>query len=351
MNPQKMPLPKMLVEIREVPVVLERQLQGNRERIAALARAMTERQPRFAMTIARGTSDHAANFLQYVLESQFGLVTASAAPSVVTAYNAKLQLEGALVIAISQSGQSPDVVGSLAAAREQGALTVAIINTPNTPLEAAAEFCLPMQAGTEEAVAATKSFIASLFAPLMLTAALKSDHNLQTALERLPQAALRALESEQIAIDRAERYRYAESMVALGRGLHFPLARETALKLKETSVISAEAFSSAEFAHGPIILIESGFPVIAFLARDATHQGTLERYKDLAARGAELVLIGADVPELNATVRLSTPDTGHILTDPIPAMLAAYLFAGHLSLARGLNPDAPRMLSKVTKTL
>jgi glutamine---fructose-6-phosphate transaminase (isomerizing) len=343
--------PKILTEIHQVPSVLEQQRLENKHRIEALATAIASRQPRFAMTIARGTSDHAANFLQYVLESQLGLVTASAAPSVVTAYNAKLQLEGALVVAISQSGQSPDVVNSLAAARQQGALTVAIVNAPDTPLEDAAEFCLPMHAGVEEAVAATKSFIASLFAPLQLIAALKSDQGLYQALERLPSAAKIALETESIAVSRAERYRYAESMVALGRGLHFPLAREMALKLKETSVVNAEAFSSAEFAHGPIILIESGFPVLGFLARDATRQGTLERYADLAARGAEVVLIGADAPEIPATIRLSTPDTGHILTDPIVAMLAAYLFAAHLSLAKGLNPDAPRTLSKVTKTL
>jgi glutamine---fructose-6-phosphate transaminase (isomerizing) len=341
----------ILQEIHQVPAILERQMLENAAQVAALAHAITERQPRFAMTIARGTSDHAANFLQYVLESQLGLVTASAAPSVVTAYNAKLQLSGALVVAISQSGQSPDVVNSLSAARQQGALTVAIVNAPNTPLEATAEFCLPMWAGEEIAVAATKSFIASLFAPLQLVAALKADQSLHRALLALPKAATSALETEQIAADRAERYRYAESMVALGRGLHFPLAREMALKLKETAIVSAEAFSSAEFAHGPIILVESGFPVLAFLARDATRSGTLERYQDLAARGAEVVLIGADAPELPATIRLHTPDTGHILTDPIPAMLAAYLFAAHLSLSKGLNPDAPRTLSKVTKTL
>ncbi len=343
--------PKMLQEIRQAPEIIATQLEQNQSRVAALVKAIQARQPRFAMTIARGTSDHAANFVQYALESQLGLVTASAAPSVITAYKAKLKLEGALVLAISQSGQSPDVVNSLAAAREQGALTVAIVNAPNTPLEAAAEFSLPMWAGTEISVAATKSFIASLVAPLTVIAALNQDSSLQTALENLPRAVQIALETESISHDRAERYRYAESMVTLGRGLHYPMAREAALKLKETSVISAEAFSTAEFAHGPIILIEAGFPVLAFQARDATAIGSLERYTDLVARGAELILIGAAAPELPATIRLVTPATGHDLTDPIPAMLAAYLFAGHLSLAKGLNPDVPRTLSKVTKTL
>ena len=343
--------PIMLQEIRQVPSIIAAQLEANAARVVALAKAIATRQPLFAMTIARGTSDHAANFVQYALESQLGLVTASAAPSVITAYHAKLKLERALVIAISQSGQSPDVVGSLQAARQQGALTVAIVNAPNTPLEAAAEFCLPMCAGAELAVAATKSFIASLVAPLSVIAALNNDSSLQTALQHLPSATQAALETESIAADRAERYRYADSMVTLGRGLHYPLAREAALKLKETSIISAEAFSTAEFAHGPIILIEPGFPVLAFQARDATAAGSLERYQDLCSRGAELILVGADTPAIPATIRLPTPATGHDLTDPIPAMLAAYLFAGYLSLAKGLNPDTPRTLSKVTKTL
>ncbi len=343
--------PMMLQEIRQVPSVLATQLEQNTSRVIALAKAISERQPRFAMTIARGTSDHAANYLQYALESQLGLVTASAAPSVITAYNAKLKLEGALVIAISQSGQSPDVVNSLTAARAQGALTVAIVNAANTPLEAVAEFTLPMWAGEEKAVAATKSFATSLTSMLSVIAILNNDSSLQNAIVQLPKNTQQALETENIAHDRAERYRYVEAMVTLGRGLHYPLARETALKLKETSVVSAEAFSTAEFAHGPIILIESGFPVIAFQARDATATGSLERYTDLLSRGAELILIGADEPSLAATIRLTTPATGHDLTDPIPAILAAYLFAGHLSLARGLNPDSPRTLSKVTKTL
>jgi glutamine---fructose-6-phosphate transaminase (isomerizing) len=346
-----MPTPMMIREIRETPDVLAEQLERNASTIQALAGAIRERQPRFAMTIARGSSDHAANFAQYALETQLGLPTASAAPSVVTVYDARLKLEGALVLAISQSGQSPDVVHTLRAARASGALTVAIVNAPNSPLEDAAEFVLPMRAGAERAVAATKSFIASVFAPLALIAELANSSELKTALERLPDVLRATMPLEDIAHDRAERYRYAEEMVTLARGLHYPMAREAALKLKETCVMSAEAFSAAEFAHGPIILIEPGFPVLAFQARDATAQGTLERYQELRARGAELILVGHDVSNLGATISLPTPATGHDLTDPIPAMLAAYFFAAHLSLAKGLDPDAPRSLSKVTKTL
>lgn len=346
-----MTTPHMLLEIRETPQIVSNLLNADQTTIAKLTRAIQNHNPEFAVTIARGTSDHAANFLKYALETQLGIVTASSSPSIITAYDTKLRLSKAVVIAISQSGESPDVVNSLRAARVAGALTVALVNQAGSPLEDAAEFVLPMLAGSELAVAATKSFVASLVAPLQIIASLSQDTALQTALQNLPAALETTLQLEEIAKDRAERYRYAEAMVSLARGVHFPVAQETALKLKETCVLQTEAFSTAEFAHGPIILIEPGFPVIAFQARDATASGTFERYQDLATRGAELILIGHDTPELPASTRLSTPATGHRLTDPVLAIIAAYLFAGHLSLAKGLNPDAPRSLKKVTRTL
>ncbi len=344
-------IPNMLREVRETPEVVARLLERNRDAAKKLAQAIRERQPAFALTVARGSSDHASSFVKYALETQLGLPTASATPSVVTIYNAQLKLERALVIAISQSGQSPDVVGVLESARAAGALTVAIVNTSGSPLEAAAEFVLPMHAGPELAVAATKSFVASLVAPLEVVAALTSDDSLRNALEGLPVKLERALKSEEVALDRAERYRYAEAMVTLARGTHFPLALEMALKLKETCRLHAEAFSAAEFAHGPIILAGEGLPILAFQSRDAAAEGTLQLFNDLVARGAELVLVGDTSADIAAPVRLETPATGHFLTDPVAAVLASYLFAGHLSLARGLDPDAPRSLSKVTKTL
>jgi glutamine---fructose-6-phosphate transaminase (isomerizing) len=342
--------PMMLQEVREVPRVVKRLLEANHETASKLAITLRERSPTFALTVARGSSDHASGFIKYALETQLGLVTASATPSTVTIYGAKPRLEHALVIAVSQSGQSPDVVGVLEQARASGAITVALVNARDSPLEAASEFVLPMQAGPERAVAATKSFVLSLVAPLQVIAAFKGDGELTQALEALPANLELALQAEAIARDRAERYRYAETMITLGRGVHFPLALETALKLKETCRLHAEAFSAAEFAHGPIILAESGLPVLAFQSRDAAH-GTQDLYRDLAARGAELILIGDATVDVPASVRLQTPSTGHFLTDPIPAILAAYLFAGHVSLARGLNPDVPRSLSKVTRTL
>lgn len=343
--------PKMLQEVRQAPEVVTRLLKSNRAAAQNIAAAIKERDPKFAMTIARGTSDHASNFLKYALETQLGLVTASAIPSSVTIYGAKPRLEGALVVAISQSGQSPDVVGMLEAARDAGALTVAIVNAPDSPLEATAEFALPMCAGPELAVAATKTFVASLVAPLQVIAQILPGRELEDALIGLPEKLTRALEVEAVAQDRAERYRYAEAVVTLARGAHFPMALEMALKLKETCRLHAEAFSAAEFAHGPIILAGDGLPILAFQSRDAAAAGTVQLYNDLVARGAELVLVGDTSVDVKASVRLETPATGHFLTDPVAAILASYLFAGHMSLARGLDPDAPRSLSKVTKTL
>jgi glucosamine--fructose-6-phosphate aminotransferase (isomerizing) len=341
----------MLRETREAPAVVARLLERNRDAAARIAAAVRERRPRFAVTVARGTSQHATTFLKYALETRLRLVTAAAAPSVVTAYGAGPDFGGALVVAVSQSGQSPDVVGTLRAAREAGALTVAVVNDEASPLAAEAEFLLPMHAGPERAVAATKTFVASLVAPLQVVAALAPDDGLAEALERLPAALEAALGLEAEARDRAERFRYAEAMLTLGRGMHFPVAKELALKLKEAARVRAEAFSAAEFAHGPTILVEPGLPVVAFQARDRTAAGTLETYADLASRGAELVLVGAAVPGVQATARLETPDTGHELTDPAAAAVAAQLFAAHLGLTRGFDPDAPPVLSKVTRTL
>ncbi len=339
----------MLQETRETPRIVERLLRENAGMVREVARAIAARPPRFAMTVARGSSDHAAGVLKYALETQLGLPVAGAAPSVTTVYGQPLALDGALVVAISQSGASPDVVETVAAARGAGALTVALVNVEDSPLAKAAEFVLPLRAGEEQAVAATKSFVASLVAAWQLIAQLRPDPALDGALERLPETLQLALHTEPTARERAERYRYARQMVVLGRGLHFGVALEAALKLKETCAILAEAYSSAEFAHGPVRIVESGFPIVAFQSRDAAAPLTLETYRDLEKKQAELLLIGADAP-LTAPVRLLTPPSGHRLTDPAASILALYLLAGHLALARGLDPDAPPSLHKVTLT-
>jgi glucosamine--fructose-6-phosphate aminotransferase (isomerizing) len=342
---------KMLSEIRAAPEVIAQQLEANTEVVSKLAAAVRERQPHFAVTIARGTSDHAAASLKYAFENHLGLIVSSANPSTTTLYQSTLHWNGALVVAISQSGRSPDLVATLKAARAGGALTVALVNFADSPLAQEAEFVLPMRAGLEEAVAATKTFIASLSAVLHWLEACKPDAALRAALHALPAKLETALRLEGEIEHGVARYKDAETVIALARGLHHPMAMETALKLKETSVLHAESFSTAEFAHGPIILAEHGLPVIAFQARDATADSSAALYREVVARGADLTLIGEARGDVNPAWTLETPATGHALTDPVVSILTAYLLSGHLSLARGLDPDAPRQLSKVTMTL
>lgn len=342
--------PLMLQETREAPQVIERLLRDNADLVRELVRAVRARDPLHVVTVARGSSDHACTALKYAFEASLGLSVGSAAPSVHTLYGRSLRLERALVLAVSQSGASPDVVESVASARAGGALTVALVNHADSDLARAAEFVLPLRAGEEKAVAATKSYLASLAAGLQLVAALAGDEGLERALLELPATLTAALALEEVARDRAERYRYAETLVVLGRGIHFGVALESALKLKETSGVMAEAYSAAEFSHGPVRVVEAGFPILALQSRDAAGPSTLNAYRDLAAKGAELILVGADAAELPAPVRFVTPSSGHAWTDVVPSALAVYLFAGHLALSRGLNPDAPPSLRKVTLT-
>ena len=341
--------PLMLQETRQAPNVIERLARDNAPLVQDIARAVRERQPVHVVTVARGSSDHACTALKYALEVTTGLSVGSAAPSVHTLYGRSLRLERALVLAVSQSGASPDVVENVQAARAAGALTVALVNVEDSDLARAAEFVLPLRAGEERAVAATKSYLASLAAGLQLTAALGHDQRLATAVERLPEALNATLALEDVARDRAERYRYVETMAVLARGAHFGVALEGALKLKETSGIMAEAYSAAEFSHGPVRMVEPGFPILALQARDETAQSSLEAYWQLSEKEAELILVGAEA-DVPAPLRLTTPASGHGFTDTVISATAVYFFAGHLALARGLDPDAPPSLRKVTRT-
>jgi glucosamine--fructose-6-phosphate aminotransferase (isomerizing) len=335
----------MLQEAREAPAVIARQRQENAGVVSALARALRERQPAYAVTVARGSSDHACTVLKYALETHLHLPVASLGPSVLTLYGARLDLRGALLIAVSQSGASPDVVENVRAAREGGALTAALVNVEDSDLAQAAEFVLPLRCGEERAVAATKSYLASLGALLPVIAELTGDAALEAALGNLPDVLARTLDAEAQADDLAQRYRFAENLLVLARGLHFGVAQEAALKLKETSGIHAEAYSAAEFAHGPRRLLAEGLPLLGFAPADAALDATRAAYDDLRAAGADLRTIG---PAPDST--LPTPPSGHALSDPLPSALAFYLFAAHLARHRGLNPDAPPGLSKVTRT-
>lgn len=335
----------MLQEARQTPAVIARQLMENAEAADALAQVLRDRRPPYAVTIARGSSDHACTVLKYALETELSLPVASLGPSVHTLYGTRLDLNGALVIAVSQSGASPDVVENVRMAREGGALTVVLVNVEDSDLAQAAEFVLPLRCGEERAVAATKSYLASLTAFLPVIAELSSDGRLKEALNNLPDALSRTLELEDAANVLAARYSFAQNLLILARGLHYGVAQEAALKLKETSGIHAEAYSAAEFSHGPKRLLAEGLPLLGFASADAAWPATEAAYADLRAGGADLRTLG---PAAGSTLR--TPSTGHGLTDTVPSALAFYLFAAHLALGRGLDPDSPPLLSKVTKT-
>lgn len=336
--------PLMLREARQAGAVVRAQL-ANAGLLADLAARLRRDPPPFALTVARGSSDHACTVLKYALETTLGLPVASLGPSVHTLYGAPLRLRGALVLAVSQSGASPDVVETLSMARRAGALTVALVNAPRSDLEAAAEFVLPLRAGEERAVAATKSYLASLSALLPLIADLSGDRPLRRALAELPAALDRTLELEPAAGEMALTFRDAAQLVVLARGLHFGAAQETALKLIETCGIHAEAYSAAEFSHGPRRLLAGGVGVLGLTSVDAAGEATAGAYAELRAAGAALTTLGPA-----AVSTLQTPSTGHPLTDVMPSVLAAYLLVAHVALVRGLDPDRPPLLSKVTRT-
>lgn len=336
--------PLMLLEARQAGQVIRAQRE-NRAVLADLATRLRRDPPNFAVTVARGSSDHACTVLKYALETTLGLPVASVGPSVHTLYGASLRLRGALVLAVSQSGASPDVVETVRMARAAGALTVALVNQPGSDLEGAAEFVVPLRAGEERAVAATKSFLGSLSALLPLLAQLAPDPSLDAALDRLPDALDHTGQLTPAAHVLADTFAGTSQLLVLGRGLHYGAAHETALKFKETSGIHAEAYSAAEFSHGPRRLLAEGLPVLGFTPVDAAGAATRQAFTDLTASGTTLHTIG---PAQGSSVQ--TPATGHPLTDVLPSVLAAYLCAAQVALARGLDPDHPPLLHKVTRT-
>ncbi|WP_175052184.1 SIS domain-containing protein [Paraburkholderia sediminicola] len=314
-------------------------------RVEALAAKLAQQPRHVALTVARGSSDHAASYFASLTMSRLGVPVASLPMSVATLQQAPLQVRDQLALAFSQSGKSPDLVGTMEALRKAGALTVAAVNAPNSPLADACEFQLPLVAGPELSVAATKSYIAMLSISAQLVAHWQKDEALLGALNTLPDALQAAGKLDwSKAVDEL---RGVERMIVIGRGLGLAIAQEAALKLKETSGIQAEAFSSAEVRHGPMELIDRDYPLLVFAPRGPEQAGLLQLARDMQARGARVLLAApADVPE--ATLPLAT--TAHAALDPIAAILSFYVMAAGLAAARGRNPDAPRHLNKVTET-
>ncbi|MFC4171020.1 SIS domain-containing protein [Microvirga sp. GCM10011540] len=337
----------MLREAREAPQVVARLLESN----AALCRDLGERlrfaPPPFAVTCARGSSDNAATFAKYLLEIHSGLVTASVGPSVTSVYEARPRMRDALFLAVSQSGRSPDILHLANAGREDGALTVALVNDTSSPLASTCEIVLPLHAGPEKSVAATKSFIAALAAGLQLVAHWSQDEELLKALDTLPDVLAQAS-----ATDWSEALpllSQADNLFVVGRGVGFAVAQEAALKLKETSGIHAEAMSSAELMHGPWTLAGDHFPILVLSQRDETLSGVNDLVTKLNEQGVPVVVAGA--AEGPATVMLPSVENTHPYLAPIAMIQSFYPLVNAIALSRGRNPDNPPRLRKVTETV
>jgi glucosamine--fructose-6-phosphate aminotransferase (isomerizing) len=335
----------MLEEAVSAAECVSLQLSRDVERYVDLGRRLRSTNFNTALTVARGSSDHAAGYCAYLIMARLGRIVASLPMSLVTLYKSPLVTRDTLTIAISQSGQSPDVVEPIRYFRDGGATTVALVNDIDSPLAQAAEWAMPLHAGKEVSVAATKSFITSLVAGARLVAQWQNDPELTEGLAALPDALAIAARADWSAA--IEVLAPARNIMVVGRGISFPIALESALKFKETSALQAEAFSGAEIKHGPMALIEDGYPLLIFATRGPTQAGLVQLATEMRGRGANVLLAApVDVAERDLTLPVAaTPDL-----DPIVAVQAFYVMAAQLAEARGMDPDRPRHLSKVTKT-
>jgi glucosamine--fructose-6-phosphate aminotransferase (isomerizing) len=337
----------MLREAREAPAVVARALAANARRCRELAGRLRERQPPFAITCARGSSDHAATYAKYLAETRLGLVTASIGPSVSSIYGAPLRAKGALFLAISQSGRSPDLVQLAETARAEGALTVALVNDAASPLAAACEIVLPLHAGPERSVAATKSLLAAMATVLQIVAAWRGDTAMTHALETLPAdlaAAARTDWSAALPV-----LRDASHLYVVARGIGLAAAQEAALKLKEAAGLHAEALSAAELMHGPLALAGPGFPVLLFAQRDAAEPGLAALARDLSDRRVPLITAGLGAAFGAGRLPVAAGVDPH--ATPLLLLQSFYPLADAVARARGRDPDRPPHLRKVTETL
>jgi len=332
----------MFTEAASSAAVISAQFIHNREIIKALADELKHKPPPFAVTCARGSSDHAAAYAKSLFETRLGIVTASLSPSVSSVYNARQNLKNALYISISQSGQSPDLLRNAEAAKASGARVVALVNVEDSPLAQLADTVIPLGAGAEHSVAATKSYLASLAAILQLTALWNNDSALLDALDALPDALTRAWECDWQAL--TDDLVDAHNLFVLGRGPGLAAANEAALKFKETCGLHAESYSFAEVKHGPMALVGKDFPVLALTQPDATAASTRAVCEEFAARGARVWLAGE-----GGNLPVAPPP--HLLCAPLLLVQSFYRAINALALRRGYNPDKPQHLNKVTETV
>ncbi len=339
---------KMLEEIHAQPEVLERLLEEEWTSAKEAADALRSRGFRSAMIAARGTSDNAALYAKYLFEVVLGIPTALASPSAFTLYGSRMKLDDTLVIGVSQSGESKDILQSVRSAKELGANTLTVTNDEISSMAGAADFHLHLRAGKEESVAATKTYTAELLALYLLVDALGGAEETDGEAKKLPEKARKVLEAGWKGV---ERYRYADYLVVTSRGYNLATAQEAALKLMETSYVVAHSFSAADLRHGPIAMIGRDFPVIAIVPPGEARDGMKELVANLGERGAEVAVISDDEASTGgAATSFRVPVSCPEALSPILYAIPAQLLAHRISLLKRLDPDSPRGLSKVTET-
>ena len=327
----------MAREAAEAPQRIAEQLAANAATVAEVVAQIGLRKPKFVYMVGRGSSDHAGVFAKYLIEIEIGLPVAAAAPSIASVYNKSLQLTDALVLVISQSGRSPDILAQVEMAKRSGAMVVALVNDTTSPLATLAHYTLPLHVGAEKAVAATKSYLATLSAILQLVSVWSGNTALQQAVLQLPQSLQAAIAlPAQLTADALAQVAH---LVVLGRGLGYAIAREIALKLKEVCGIHAEAFSSAEFLHGPVTLVKNQFAIVDVTIEDESLAAHRAQIEDVQGRGAAVVQLHHRGISADARVL------------PLLLLQRFYLDVEVVARSRGINPDAPPGLNKVTKTL
>ena len=334
-------------EIGEQPAVAERVLSAAGGELIRIAALLRQAAPRAVLLTARGTSDHAALYAKYLIEVGLGLPCGLTSTSTLTVYGARPDLRGVLWITVSQSGGSPDLVESTTVARAAGALTLAVTNNPDSPLAGAAEHHLHVHAGPELAVAATKSYTAQLLSLWLLVTTWRGGET--TPAHAVPGFLAQAVAAPDVA-EVAARYRFVDRMVLTARGYSYPTAREGALKLMETSYLSAQAFSAADLMHGPLAMVDADRPVIAVVAEGAGGAAVAPVLAALRERGADVCAVAPDGTAPEATVRLGLPSGMGEDLAPVVQIVPLQRLALEMAVARGLDPDAPRGLRKVTET-
>jgi glucosamine--fructose-6-phosphate aminotransferase (isomerizing) len=338
-------------EIHEQPLVLRRLIEKESVTISELAKVINQHDIAHVVIAARGTSDNVGRYAKYLFGAANGLSVGLAAPSLFTIYHKIPQFKNALVMGISQSGQSPDIVAVLDQAQKQGVLTVAITNDINSPLAEKATHTVNMNAGLEKSVAATKTYTSSLMVIAMLSAAMTGSTEKWDELMQLPDGVLQTLKLDQAAIDAATRWRFSDRCVVIGRGFNYATAYELALKLKELTYIIAEPYSPADLLHGPFAIVERDFPVLVIAPQGVMLPNINHLLKELHQAGADTLIISDDVDTLNlGDARLHLPYSVPEWLSPITAIIAGQLFAMRLAEIKKLSIDQPRGLQKITRT-